>query len=154
MSRAARRRASQTGRAASSGGPNRTPLWIMSGSVAAALIVLGIITQRSDGSSHHPTPRLDAHAAHVMPAARYEQSPRVAETYAMAAEMPGMLDGVFCYCYCHNTFGHYSLLDCFMDDHAATCDVCLNEAVITYEMTQRGEPLEAIRTAVDERYRT
>lgn len=153
MSRAARRRA-ERGRG-TKGRRSRAPVWIMAGSVVAALVVLALLSPRGeDPEGHHPTPRVDAHAAHVMPAARYAGMPRAEATYAIAAEIPAVLDGVFCYCYCHQTFGHYSLLDCFRDDHGANCDVCMNEAVTAYEMTQRGETLGAVREAVDRRYRT
>jgi hypothetical protein len=91
---------------------------------------------------------------HVMPAARYASSPGVAEVYEMAAAVPEMLDGVYCFCLCHSTFGHYSLLDCFMSDHGAGCDICLQEAVLTYEMSQQGNSLDDIREEVDRRYRT
>lgn len=155
MSRAARRRDGRkgsSGRGRSSG--NKAPIWIMSGSVVAALVVVALVAGPRDALGHHPMPRIDAHAMHVMPAARYASSPGVAEVYEMAAEMPEMLDGVFCYCFCHNTFGHYSLLTCFMEDHGAACNICLEEAVLTYEMTNRGESLDAIREEVDRRYRT
>jgi len=107
MSRAARRREGRGGGRGRGPGVNRAPLWIMSGSVLAALLVLGVATQRGrEAGSHHPMPRVDAHAAHVMPAARYEQSPYVQEVYTMAAEIPAVLDGIYCYCFCNQTFGH------------------------------------------------
>ncbi|MGE0158673.1 MAG: CYCXC family (seleno)protein [Gemmatimonadales bacterium] len=126
----------------------------MIGSAVSALLVLGVLAQRDDGpAGHHPTPRADAHAAHTMPVARYASIPRTAEVYAMAAEIPEVLDGIYCYCFCSETFGHYSLLDCFLSDHAAGCDVCMEEAAIAYEMTSRGESLDAIRQVVDQQYR-
>ena len=88
-----------------------------------------------------------------MPAARYVSSPRAAETYQMASEIPAVLDGVFCFCYCHQNFGHYSLLDCFTNDHGAGCDVCLDEAELAYRITQNGGSLDDVRTEVDRRYR-
>ena len=155
MGRAARRRDQRRGGGKGQTTVNRAPLWIMGGSVAAALLIVGIFAQsNADGMGHHPTPRLDAHAMHLMPPERYASSPYVAETYAMAAEMPGVMDGIFCFCFCRQNFGHYSLLDCFKDDHGANCDVCLNEAVLAYEMTQRGDNLEQIRAEIDRRYRT
>ena len=154
MSRAAKRRETREGSSGSRPGRNLAPMWIMSGSVGAALLILALFARGGPADSHHPQPRVDAHASHVMPAARYERSSRVSETYAMAAQIPAVLDGIYCYCFCHNTFGHYSLLDCFLDDHAATCDVCMKEAVLAYEMTQRGDALDAIRQEVDRRYRT
>lgn len=156
MSRASRRREARSGGSSRRKGPrNRAPIWIMSGSVAAALLILGIISQRGNsGMSHHPTPRINATQLAVMPAARYSENPRVAQTYTMAAQVPQMLDGVFCYCYCARTFGHYSLLDCFREDHASECDICLNEAMIAYQMTQDGASLDDIRQAVDRQYQT
>jgi hypothetical protein len=149
MSRAARRREERSG-GKGTPGRSRTPLWIMSGSVLAALLIVGVVGQTGrQQDDHHPMPRMDAHEAHVMPAARYAE-----QGYAMAAEIPAVLDGIYCYCLCHDTFGHYSLLDCFMGDHGANCDVCINEAEIAYQMTQRGESLDQIRVAIDGRYRT
>lgn len=154
MSRAARRRAHRE-KSSGRGGTRRnwTPLWIMGGSVAAALLILAVITSGDGTGQLHPAPRLDAHAMHVMPAARYSASPQVAETYAMAAEIPGVLDGIYCFCFCHQNFGHYSLLDCFTNDHGAGCDICLDEAVLAYQMTQDGASLDGIRSEVDRRYR-
>jgi hypothetical protein len=126
----------------------------MSGSIIAALLVVALLAGPRDPLAHHPMPRIDAHAMHVMPAARYASMPGVGEVYEMAAEMPEMLDGVYCYCFCHNNFGHYSLLDCFLEDHGAGCDICLQEAVLTYEMTNQGNSLDDIRREVDRRYRT
>ncbi len=90
----------------------------------------------------------------LMPAARYAGSPRVAETYELAAEIPAVLDGVYCFCLCHQNFGHYSLLDCFTSDHGAGCNICLDEAVLAYQMTQDGGSLDDIRREVDRRYRS
>jgi hypothetical protein len=151
MSRAARRRAGRRGERRSF---NKAPLWIMTGSVAAGLLVVALVAGPRGGGSHHPMPRMDAHSMHVMPAARYATMPGVAEVYEWAAEIPGVLDGIYCYCECLTNFGHYSLLDCFIDDHAAACDICLREAILAYEMTGRGDALDAIRQEVDRRYRT
>ena len=156
MSRAARRRDGRGGEPGRGRSPaNKAPIWIMSGSVVAALVVVALVAgPRGDALGHHPMPRIDAHAMHVMPAARYASSPGVAEVYEMAAEMPEMLDGVYCYCFCHDNLDHYSLLHCFMEDHGAGCNICLDEAVLTYEMTKQGSSLDDIRREVDRRYRT
>ena len=155
MSRASRRRDGRRGGSGAARIPmNKAPIWIMSGSVLAALLVVALIAGPRDELAHHPTPRADAHSMHVMEGARYASSPGVGEVYEMAAEMPEMLDGVYCYCLCHDTFGHYSLLDCFMSDHGAGCDVCMDEAVLTYEMTRQGSSLDDVRREVDRRYRT
>ncbi|MBM4184150.1 MAG: hypothetical protein FJ207_07955 [Gemmatimonadetes bacterium] len=154
MSRASRRR-EERGGAEAGGAPrrNRAPFYIMGGSVLAALLILAIVAQQGSGpTSHHPMPRVDAQASQVMPAARYDTSPRVAETYRKAAEIVSILDGLYCYCFCRETFRHYSLLDCFKDDHAASCDVCLREAEIAYDMNQQGRSLDEIRQTIDGMY--
>ena len=89
----------------------------------------------------------------LMPAARYASVRGVGEVYEYAAEMPMVMDGLFCYCECLRNVGHYSLLECFMDDHAAGCDICLQEAITAYEMTRQGRSLDDVRTAIDGRYR-
>jgi hypothetical protein len=127
----------------------------MSGSVVAGLLVVALVAgPRGSSSDHHPSPRADAHSMHVLPAARYAGMPGVGEVYQMAAEIPGVMDGVYCYCECLTNFGHYSLLECFINDHAAACDICLREAIMAYEMTSRGDSLDDIRQEVDRRYRT
>lgn len=155
MSRAARRRAGRRGGSRGARGFDKTPIWIMSGSIVAALLVVALVAgPRGDSTSHHPMPRIDAHTMGVMPAARYAGSPGVADVYEMAAEIPAVLDGIFCYCQCLTNFGHYSLLECFINDHAAACDICMREAILAYQMTSQGQSLDQIRQAVDQQYRT
>lgn len=123
-------------------------------SVAAFLIASVAVSRGRAPSSHHPTPRVAAEQTHVVPSARYAQYPRVAETYEMAAAVPSVLDGMYCYCNCAEHSGHYSLLDCFESDHAARCDVCMSEAVMAYQMTQNGASLDDVRREVDRTYGT
>lgn len=55
----------------------------------------------------------------------------VREAYQVAKEIPGILAQQPCYC---QRKGHRSLLDCYKKDHAATCDICLREAVLAGQM--------------------
>jgi hypothetical protein len=71
----------------------------------------------------------------------------------MAADIPQVLDGLYCHCDCSNHSGHRSLLTCFQDDHGAACDVCLTEAALAFRMTGEGRSLKEIRKAVDDLYR-
>ena len=129
--------------------------WTVAGLSVAALVTATASVTRSNGPrTHHPTPRAVSEQTHVAPAARYAQYPRVAETYEMAAAIPSVLDGIYCYCNCAEHSGHYSLLDCFNNDHAARCDVCMSQAVIAYRLTQKGASLDAIRAEVDRTYGT
>jgi hypothetical protein len=114
--------------------------------VAAALFAA------RDAAASHPEPRPEAHSHHVAPSGQYSEYPRVAGIYAQAAEIKDVLDGLYCYCRCSEHSGHYSLLDCFADDHAARCDICLSEAALAHKMNGEGASLEQIRDAVDGLY--
>jgi hypothetical protein len=118
------------------------------GALAAAALVLTVLAL-TGGSSVHPAPRAHVHAGDVVTAERYAAYPRVAAAYEKAAAIPEILDGLYCHCDCSDHSGHYSLLDCFRDDHAAYCDVCMAEAELAYAMTGDGKSLAEIRAAID-----
>ena len=90
----------------------------------------------------------------TMASERFAQAPQVARVYKMAAAIPGLLDGLYCYCQCSKHAGHRSLLTCFESEHGASCDVCLDEVVVAYNMSQNGSTLQQIRDAIDARYGT
>ncbi|MDX1673737.1 MAG: CYCXC family (seleno)protein [Longimicrobiales bacterium] len=127
--------------------------WVWAGALGVVLVLLLLPTIGS-GSTHHPEPREHIGHEHVVPAERYEAYPRVAEIYEMVAATPHVIDGIYCYCDCSQHSGHYSLLDCFHDDHAARCDICLSEAAMAHRMHNDGESLDDIRTAIDRLYDT
>jgi hypothetical protein len=72
--------------------------------------------------------------------------------YQAALEIPEVLDSLYCYCDCEKHSGHKSLLSCYVDEHAAYCDICINEALMAHQMHKKGEGIDAIRKAVDERF--
>jgi Protein of unknown function with PCYCGC motif len=153
MSRAEQRREAREQRRGKRN-KGRHPAWILVGSAALALVLVGIVNEVQQSNDRHPTPRSEDVASNVLPDTRYATSPRVAEVYRMAATVPDVLDGIYCYCRCSEHSGHYSLRDCFASDHAAGCDVCLSEAVIAYDMTGDGADLVAIRDRIDRTYGT
>lgn len=55
---------------------------------------------------------------------------KTARAYQIARELPAVLDRLPCYCGCHRTVGHANLLACFVDSHAATCDICQESAQV------------------------
>lgn len=75
-----------------------------------------------------------------------------ARAYQIAKEIPEVLDSLYCYCECEKHFGHKSLLTCYVDDHAAHCDICMNEAFMAYELHRQGKDIKSIRSAVDARF--
>lgn len=120
--------------------------------LAVVVLLLGVVNARA-ANAHHPTPRAGLSAADVESAELYAGYPRVKEVYEMAAQIPDVLDGIYCYCDCSKHSGHRSLLTCFQDDHGAACDVCLVEAALAYRMTSEGKSLKEIRKAVDGLYK-
>ena len=127
-------------------------VWFGGGAAVIALLSLPTLGMR-DGP-RHPEPREHIAHDHVAPAERYSDYPRVARTYALVAEIPHVIDGIYCYCACSEHSRHYSLLDCYRDDHAARCDVCLSEADLAHRMHRDGKSLDEIRAAIDQLYET
>jgi hypothetical protein len=68
--------------------------------------------------------------------------------YALAAKIRPVLYQQPCYCYCDRHEGHKSLLDCFVGTHGAECDICQKEAVLSYQLTQKGKTPAQIRAAM------
>jgi hypothetical protein len=120
--------------------------------MAGLVLVLGLAATRA-ANAHHPAPRAGLTAADVESPLRYAGYPRIAEVYEMAAQIPQVLDGLYCHCDCSKHSDHRSLLTCFQDDHGAACDVCLTEAALAYRMIGEGKSLKQIRKAVDALYK-
>jgi Protein of unknown function with PCYCGC motif len=59
------------------------------------------------------------------------------EAYKVAKEIPQTLAQLPCYCHCDQSFGHKSLHTCFVDDHAAHCAVCVDEALLAFQLQQK-----------------
>ena len=74
----------------------------------------------------------------------------IREAYSVAKEIPDVLAQQPCYCYCQRQ-GHRSLLDCFGDLHATSCDVCINEARLAGRLHRQGKTAEEIRSAIIEK---
>lgn len=105
--------------------------------------------QRSVDSPSTPTeaPRLAVNSTPSVPA-HYDNPPsallptlapdkfpgKAREAYQAAKDIPQLLAQLPCYCYCDRGMGHKSLHSCFEDDHAAHCDVCVNEALLAYRL--------------------
>jgi hypothetical protein len=71
----------------------------------------------------------------------------VREAYQTAKEIPEVLAQQPCYCYCQRK-GHRSLLDCFKTDHAASCSICVREALLAAQMHRQQKLAEEIRRAI------
>jgi hypothetical protein len=73
--------------------------------------------------------------------------------YMAAKEIPQTLAQLPCYCHCDKGFGHKSLQTCFVDDHAAHCAICIDEALLALQL-QKQEKLspEQIRERIIAQY--
>lgn len=101
--------------------------------------------------TQHPAPRPGITAANVLPADSVDGE-RAREVYTMAARIPGILDGLYCHCDCHERDGLRSLLECFHITMAGSCGICQGQARMAFEMRQDGKSLNQIRKAIDDQY--
>lgn len=79
---------------------------------------------------------------------------RTARAYQVAREIPEVLDQLYCYCHCQETLGHKSLLTCYVDNHAAGCDICMNEALAASAYTKRGYSIAEIKEKLARQYKS
>ena len=77
---------------------------------------------------------------------------KVAEAYRIAAEIPKVLDSLFCYRYCKKNHNHKTLLTCYTNKHGSKCDICLNEVFYAYDLYNQGKTLDEIVIAVDKKF--
>jgi hypothetical protein len=104
-------------------------------------------TDGHEGHSHGAPGRVPRYATSsadlknlppVLPASQFTGMTRAA--YAAVKEIPQTIAQLPCYCHCDEGFGHKSLQTCFVDDHAAHCAVCVEEALLAYKL-QKEERL-------------
>ena len=127
--------------------------WVIAG--AAVLLLVGLVAfPRRGAASLHPDPRPGITADSVVPAQMVMTTPGAAEAYAVARQIPQVLDGLYCHCDCSKHLGHRSLLTCFTGDHAAQCDICMGEAMMAGRMAAAGNSLDQIRQAIDAQFGT
>ena len=77
---------------------------------------------------------------------------KAGRAYKIAAEIPKVLDSLFCYCYCKKEHNHKNLLTCFTSDHGSKCDICINEVLYAHELFKKGKSLDYIIEAVDRKF--
>lgn len=83
--------------------------------------------------------------------------PDISAAYKAAREIPGILDKLFCYCYCEvlPMFGekdfHKSLLTCFTNNHGSKCVTCVKEANEAMKLHGEGKkPGEIAKILADQ----
>ena len=142
------------------------------------LSVVVVALLRSKSSSENKVasrPPAEPHASHSSPAAKAPRVPayqsaqasknlgptlapdqfigKTREAYKVAKQIPATLAQLPCYCECDRGFGHKSLHSCFEDDHASHCVVCVDEALLAYQLqTQQKMRPEQVRELIIEKY--
>ena len=147
---------------------------VLAGAAAAALMLRQGQTPTRTANSRpvpahrHAPAQPDAKAAAARVPAHYETTPAAAslaptlppenfkglarDAYKAVGEMPQTIAQLPCYCHCDEGFGHKSLQSCFVDDHAAHCDVCVKEALAAYRLQKQGLTAPQIRDRIVAEY--
>lgn len=105
---------------------------------------------RRDGLRIVVTGRSDAAA--VLDPERFPQ-PAARHAYRIAMRIPGLLNQLYCWCGCHDSGLHRSVLACFEDEMAAVCPVSQGTAQMAFELDAQGLRPRAVQAAVDATWR-
>ncbi|MDA1779595.1 PCYCGC domain-containing protein [Bacillus cereus group sp. BY9-3LC] len=90
--------------------------------------------------------------------------PQMKDIYTVAGKNAELLDWIPCYCGCGESVGHKNNKNCFIreikkngevvwDSHATTCVNCLEIAVESASMKQKGKSTLEIRNYIDNKYK-
>ena len=77
---------------------------------------------------------------------------KVRRAYRIAHEIPEVLDRLYCYCRCRENSAHKNLLSCFVNNHASTWKICLDEAQLASRMYAQGATTTEIQAEIDRRF--
>lgn len=73
----------------------------------------------------------------TLPPEKFSGKQRAA--YQAVKAIPKTIAQLPCYCECDRGHGHKSLHSCFEDDHASHCAVCVDEALLAYQLEKVGK---------------
>jgi hypothetical protein len=100
--------------------------------------------------AHYETTPAAGSLAPTLPPEKFKGLTR--DAYSAVAEMPQTIAQLPCYCHCDEGFGHKSLQSCFVDEHAAHCAVCVEEALAAYKLRKQGLTAPQIRERIVAQY--
>ena len=134
------------------------PIWMTGAALGAATLLLRLFTTGatvSRGNAAQSEESVPAYHAQP-PTGELPQTMDPEEfanaviknAYALAAKVKKVLYQEPCYCHCDKGHGHSSLLDCFTSKHGSMCNVCMAEAIYSYEQTQKKKTPAQIREAI------
>jgi hypothetical protein len=125
---------------------------LVAGMVAAVLVPISArpVAQQSGGDEPVPAYHTQVPAGELpqpMDPAEFA-NPVVKNSYALAAKVKKVLYQEPCYCHCDRSVGHTSLLDCFTSKHGSGCNICMAEALYSYEQSKKGKTPAQIREGI------
>jgi hypothetical protein len=88
------------------------------------------------------------HDADALDAKEFNTDPKMHTIYDRANQSRKVLYQLPCYCKCTRYLKHTSLLSCFREKHATTCEICQKEALYAYDQTKKGQTVAQIRKEV------
>ncbi len=100
--------------------------------------------------AHYETEPPASSLAPTLPPEQFKGITR--DAYKAAGEIPQLIARLPCCCHCDRGFGHKSLQSCFVDDHAAHCAVCVEEALAAYKLHRQGLTAAQIRERIVAEY--
>ncbi|HET9712797.1 MAG TPA: CYCXC family (seleno)protein [Pyrinomonadaceae bacterium] len=68
--------------------------------------------------------------------------------YQAAKQIPQTLAQLPCYCHCDRSQNHKSLHSCFESEHGENCGICINEALMAYNLQKQGVAVNEIRSKI------
>lgn len=134
-------------------------VWL-AGAILSAGMMMAILLPLSarsagqqSGASDEPTPAYhkEAPAGELPPTMNPDEFDNavVKNAYLLAGKVKKVLYQEPCYCHCDRSQGHGSLLDCFTSKHGSMCNVCMGEAIYSYEQTRKGKTPAQIREGIE-----
>jgi len=132
-----------------------TRTWVAGAALFAVTFTAVMLAARAataDAQSEEPVPAYHAEVPKgelppTMDPAQFENAV-VKNAYALAAKTRKVLYQQPCYCRCDRGHGHGSLLDCFTSTHGSMCNICVEEALYSYEQTRKGKSAAQIRDGI------
>ena len=138
-------------------GPPSRWTWIVGGILVLgiSLMYVPLMLQRpaqdSPQSSAVPPFHTAAEAASPLPPilspSLFQQQQEIQRAYQAAQQIPEVLAQMPCYCHC-DRIGHRSLHQCYTTDHAASCQICITEALLAQKLHKAGRSIDEIRKAI------
>jgi Protein of unknown function with PCYCGC motif len=120
-------------------------------------VLLGFFTLQGAGTSgsddkatpevppYHKTAPRGRDADSLKDLKQFKSDPKMNLLYGRANQVRKVLYQLPCFCKCSRYIGHTSLLSCFREKHATTCDICQKEAIYAFEQAKKGQSVDQIR---------